>query len=281
MEIIDWVFRGYFLLLLLRLSIADTGQAAFNRAFQFVVKATDPALRMAVKFLPRRGRSAALWFCLFLIVFLRGLFFLAAAEADRVFDFSLLHWNFNLDHGLWWLGKSFVYFFALIFQFYAFIFSVQLLWPAGVPGEELKRLIDLALVPLRLDRWKPAGLFTAASLFLGVLWAWFGFAGLLMGSAPRWWLSPFLAAALVVRLIPATIGLVIVAVILNWLRVVGVGRWSSYGLESLAEVFLRPFRPLRLRVGAFDLTPLVVVIVLLFMERLLMLMLEGFVRLLT
>jgi len=280
MEIIDLVFRGYFLLLLLRLTITDTGQAAFNWVFQFIVKATDPAIRPMGRIFPRGGRAAVIWMCLGLLTLIRGLLFLSSASPSLLFDLHLVRWSFNSDHSLWWLGKSFIYFFTVVFQFYAFILTVHRLWPIGLPGEESKRLIDLALEPLRFKRWGLGGLFLVFSLILAAIWFWFGFTGMLVKTTPSWWRAPLLAAALMVRLIPVIIYLIIAVVILGWLRMFGMGRWSLHSLESLVEVFLRPLRGLQLRAGTWDLTPLVAVLILYFLERMLMELLTGIYRVL-
>lgn len=274
MDLIDLIFRVYFLFLFVRLVVADTGQAAFNRPFRFVIKATDPALSLPARLFGGRVRPA-LVICLGALIVLRGLLFLSARPESLDADFMVAVWNFNPTHGLWWVARSFLYFFTLLFQFYAFALAVSALWPRGVPGDEYKRLFDFSIAPVRVDRLHWSGFFFAFSVLLAAVWAWWAKAGLLLDSAPPWWGAPLLAAVLVVRLIPLVVYLILAAVILGWLRIFGAGGWGGSGLESLAELFLRPFRPLKLQVGRFDLTPLVAILLFYFAERFFAELLKG------
>ncbi len=265
MDLLPLLFNGYFLLLLLRLTIADTGQAAFNRIYRFIVKATDPVVVPLSRLPVRAGRPLSLWICLVLLVLIRGL----TLEAPSI-NFGAAVWSFDRSQLLWRPAASLVRYFNFIFQFYLFTLFIVRFWPPGMPGDETKRLIDFALPPVRLDRAGWGGLFAGYAVLLAAGRVGLASAGLLLPESSPWWGSPLIAVALAARLLPVIRYLIIAAVILSWLRAFSMGGGRFYGLESLAEVFIRPFRPLRLQVGSFDLTPLVAILVIYFVERLVM-----------
>ena len=78
MGIIETALSIYFILLLVRAVIPDTGQLTFNYPYRFIVKLTGPVVDNLAKIMGRSGRVGAPILGMLLLVILQGMFYAGA-----------------------------------------------------------------------------------------------------------------------------------------------------------------------------------------------------------
>ncbi|GAI46068.1 unnamed protein product, partial [marine sediment metagenome] len=108
MGIIETVLSIYFILLLIRAVIPDTGQMTFNQPYRVIVKLTGPVVNNLAKITDRIGRVWAPILGMLLLVILQGAIYAGATTVQaRIFDCGLTRWVFSSNRTFWGIGKSF------------------------------------------------------------------------------------------------------------------------------------------------------------------------------
>ena len=267
MGIIETALSIYFILLLIRAVIPDTGQLTFNHPYRFIVKLTGPVVDNLAKIMGRSGRIGAPILGMLLLVILQGMFYAGATTQEaQIFDCGLTPWIFSSNIAFWGIGKSLVSYLVLIYRVYALLLFISLVSPLSYSSDQISRLIKAMIRPIERFRQAqgiaPAILVVGFSLLLTAIWkiyqaiGWLGEEGMV----------PFKAGldsiALVVRLISFVILLIFARAILSWFN-----SSSRYGgplswLKLFTDPFMRPFRRMNLVIGSFDLTPLAAILAL-------------------
>ena len=267
MGFIETILSIYFILLLVRAVIPDTGQLTFNHPYRFIVKLTGPVVDNLAKIMGRSGRIGAPILGMLLLVILQGMFYAGATTQEaRIFDCGLIPWVFSSNVAFWGIGKSLVSYLVLIYRVYALLLFISLVSPLSYSSDQISRLIKAMIRPIERFRQAqgiaPAILVVGFSLLLTAIWkiyqaiGWLGEEGMV----------PFKAGldsiALVVRLISFVILLIFARAILSWFN-----SSSRYGgplswLKLFTDPFMRPFRRMNLVIGSFDLTPLAAILAL-------------------
>ena len=267
MGIIETALSIYFILLLVRAVIPDTGQLTFNHPYRFIVKLTGPVVNNLAKIMGRSGRVWAPILGMLLLVVIQGMFYAGATTQEaRIFDCGLIPWVFSSNVAFWGIGKSLVSYLVLIYRVYALLLFISLVSPLSYSSDQISRLIKAMIRPIERFRQAqgiaPAILVVGFSLLLTAIWkiyqaiGWLGEEGMV----------PFKAGldsiALVVRLISFVILLIFARAILSWFN-----SSSRYGgplswLKLFTDPFMRPFRRMNLVIGSFDLTPLAAILAL-------------------
>ncbi|MDP8215419.1 MAG: YggT family protein [Candidatus Euphemobacter frigidus] len=274
MGLLEPVFSIYFVLLLIRAVIPDTGQMTFNQPYRLVIKITRPVVDFLSRVFSRQNITPAPVLGMLLIIFLQGLLYMGrSGSGTGVFFLGLSRWNFATTMPFWGMGQSIVYYLILLYRLYAFLLIIALISPLESASDQVSRLAKRIIQPVEnvgRGRWPSLFiLFISFTFLLTGLWKIYQVIG---------WLEPE-------RLIPVKAGLDGIAIIipLSWvivfliiLRVVfsWFTRTRSSGgpltwLGLFTEPFLRPFRRLNLAIGTIDLTPLVAILAVVIAGRVL------------
>lgn len=273
MGLLGLLLSAYFILLLVRALIPDTGQMAFNQPYRMVVKLTEPVIAFSARLLPPRFRRlAALPAIGFLILFHAVLFMRQAGPGAGEFAWGFIRWNFLTGRPFWGLGAGLAHYLILTYRLSVFLLLIVLISPGAAP-DQVSRLIRTLLQPLfTLARDRRAAAVVLPLLFtagMTVLWRLYRSAGWLEGE------GPVLARALVNSLVlPLQLATVIVYLIffralLSWFQTDRRAAGAFVWLELFVEPFLRPFRRLNLVLGTIDLTPLAAIFAILIARRIL------------
>ena len=269
MGIIETALSIYFILLLVRAVIPDTGQLTFNYPYRFIVKLTGPVVDNLAKIMGRSGRVGAPILGMLLLVILQGMFYAGATTQEAlIFDCGLIRfpWAFSSNVAFWGIGKSLVSYLVLIYRVYALLLFISLVSPLSLSSDQISRLIKAMIRPIERFRQSQgialAIVIVGFSLLLTAIWkiyqavGWLGEEGMV----------PFKAGldsiALVVRLISFVILLIFARAILSWFNSSGRYGGPLSWLKLFTDPFMRPFRRMNLVIGGFDLTPLAAILAL-------------------
>ncbi len=273
MGLLGLLLSAYFILLLVRALVPDTGQMAFNQPYRLVVKLTEPVIAFAARLLPPRFRRLAALLAIGFLILLHGVLFMrGTGPGAGVYTWGFIRWSFLTGRPFWGLGAGLAHYLVLTYRLFVFLVLIVLISPGAAP-DQVSRLIRSLLQPLLTiarDRRATAAvlplLFTAA---MTVLWRLYRAAGWLAGEGPV--LGRALVNSLVLPLQLATVivYLIFFRALLSWFqpdrRSAGAFAW----LELFVEPFLRPFRRLNLVLGTIDLTPLAAIFAILIGRRIL------------
>ncbi len=283
MGLIELLFQFYFLLFLVRLSVPDSGQMAFNRMYKFVGSLTDPVLRFLGKVVPARPRFLAPLAALILIILIQGALYGNSGFAARSLNLGLGLWEFNTQLPFWGIAKSFSFYLVFLYRFYAFFLLIALFSPLMTSPDQLSRLVRKVVLPR--DKGKIgllilAGFFALALVLLRILYQ----AGSLVRPVIPVTVIPaaavFSAVTCLLPLIQIFIILIIIRAVFSWFASAPRMGLLSDWIEFLTDPFLLPFRRLGLRVGMLDLSPLVAIFALVIAGRLLTYLISQFYLLL-
>jgi len=268
MGFIETLLSIYFILLLIRAVIPDTGQLTFNHPYRFIVKLTGPVVDNLSKLLPQRGRMWAPITGMLLLIVLQGALYAGATTGQaRIFSCGISPWVFYSNRAFWGVGKSFISYLVLIYRFYFLLLFISLVSPLSSSSDQISRLIKGILRPLeRYHQTRPiipVVLVIGFSLILTGVWkiyqavGWLGAEGMVPLKAG------LNSIALLLPLISVIILLIIARVIISWLEFKGVSSAAFLSwLKLFSDQFLLPFKRLNLVFGGFDLTPLVAIFTL-------------------
>lgn len=275
--IIELVFPIYFVLLLVRLLVPDTGQMTFNLPYRFIVKLTRPVIDNLARLLPPSLKRLSPWLAIALLILLQGFFYSGDSGIYRVFQCGFARLFFASNQPLWGVGKSLLAYLLLLYRLYLFLLFVVLLSPLLNSSDQTARLIKLLLQPfekvLKLRWLAPALLFAVFVSALGAAWRFYQAIG---------WVTPqkaiFLKAiagglTVPVQLISVVNFLIIARAIFSWFAAIRPYRGPGFWLESITDPFLKPFKRMGLTAGNFDLTPLMAIFALYVLQRLLLIIL--------
>ncbi len=267
MGIIETALSIYFILLLIRAVIPDTGQLTFNHPYRFIVKLTGPVVNNLAKFMGRGGRVWAPILGMLLLVIIQGMFYAGATTGeDRIFICGLTPWVFSSNIALWGIGKSLVSHLVLIYQVYALLLFISLVSPLASSSDQISRLIKAMIRPLERFRQNrviaPAIVVVGFSLLLTVIWKIYQAVGWLRAEDMIPLKAGLDSIALLVRLISIIIWLIIARAIFSWFDSSGRYGGPLSWLKLFTDPFTRPFRRLNLVIGGFDLTPLAAILAL-------------------
>ena len=262
MGLLELVFSIYFVLILIRAVIPDTGQMTFNQPYRLAIKMTRPVIDFLSRAFSRQNITPASVLGMLLIILLQGLLYMGRSRSgEEVFFCGLSRWNFATTMPFWGVGQSIAYYLILLYRLYAFLLIIALISPLESASDQVSRLAKRIIQPLEnvaRGRWPALFiLFISFTFLLTGLWKIYHVIG---------WLGPE-------RLVPVKAVLDGIAIIIPLSLVIGfliilrvVFSWFTltrrYGgpltlLELFGETFLRPFRRLNLAIGAIDLTPVV------------------------
>jgi len=274
MGFIETILSIYFILLLVRAVIPDTGQLTFNHPYRFIVKLTGPVVDNLAKIMGRSGRVWAPILGMLLLVILQGMFYAGATTQEaRIFDCGLARfpWVFSSNLTLWGVGKSLVVHLVVIYRLYALLLLISLLSPLSASSDQISRLIKAMIRPLEgFGQYRaaaPAVLLVGFALILTAIWKVYQAIGWLAEEGMVPLKAGLSSLALLLQLISIIIFLIIARAIISWFD--SSGRYSNplSLLKQLSDPFLRPFRRLNLLVGSFDLTPLVAIFALILVRK--------------
>jgi len=279
MGLIQLIFSIYFIFLLIRLAVPNTGQMAFNQPYQLVVRFTRPVLEFLGKPFRRTPTALPAAVAIAALIFLQGLIYSGGEGISRYYDLKLVEKAyfdsiaFNPAASLWGVGLSIIYFLGLTYQFYFFLFLVTLVSPLQSSPDQISRLMKTLAFPMRKNRRGGGGsLLILAVGFAGtfyLLQMLFHSAGWTFSDPDILVKSVLAALALPLQLIGLIIILIVIRAILSWFPLSGRGRETISWLHALTYPVLYPFRKLKLNLGAFDLTPVVAIFALYLLRRLL------------
>lgn len=266
MGLLGLLLSAYYILLLARVIIPDTGQMAFNQPYRLVVKLTEPVIALSARFLPPRFRRLAALPAIGILILLHGVI-LRGEGGPRiaVFNWGFIRWSFSTGKPFWGLGASLAHYLVLTYRVFAFLFLVILVSPE-ISSDQVSRLIRTLAQPLiRLTRSRPAAAIFLPVSFTAVMsgtWLIYRALGWLEGEGGIFGPVLVTSLALPLQLTTVIVYLILFQAILSWFdggRRTGAFSW----LEFFVEPFLRPLRRLHLVVGSFDLTPLAAIFALL------------------
>jgi len=267
MGFIETVLSIYFILLLIRAVIPDTGQLTFNQPYRFIVKLTGPVVDNLAKIMGRSGRFWAPIMGMLLLVILQGMFYAGSTAPEaRIFDCGLIPWIFSSRVAFWGIGKSLVSYLVLIYRVYALLLFISLISPLSSSSDQISRLIKAMIRPMErfghARGMAPAILVVGFSLLLTVIWKIYQAVGWLGGEGMIPLKAGLNSLALTVRLISFIILLIFFRTILSWFN--SSGRYGGHlaWLRLFTDPFLRPFKRMNLVIGSFDLTPLAAIFAL-------------------
>jgi YggT family protein len=269
MGLIELFLQFYFILFLVRLSVADTGQMAFNRLFSSIIRLTGPVLRFLEKAVPRR---LAPLLALALIVLLQGFLSGNSGPAGRSLNVGLERWIFAARTPFWGVARSLASYLIFLYKFYAFFLLIALFSPLLTSPDQLSRLARKVVIPR--DKGKAGLLILAAcfALVLALLRALYQAGGLIAPILPAAAIPGFAVLSSFSCLLPLVqvfIILIIVRAILSWFAAAPRMGLLSDWIEFLTDPFILPFRRMGLRLGMIDLSPLAAIFALVIARRLL------------
>jgi YggT family protein len=267
MGIIETALSIYFILLLIRTVIPDTGQLTFNHPYRVVVKLTGPVVNNLAKLLPRRGWIWAPITGMLLLIILQGAFYAGATTVQaRIFKCGISHWTFYSNQAFWGVGKSFMSHLVLIYRFYLLLLFISLVSPLSSSSDQVSRLIKGLIRPLErsgpVRAIAPVMVVVGFYLILTVIWKIYQAIGWLGAEEMVPLKAGVDSIALLVPLISFISLLILARAVISWFD--SSGRYTSAfsWLKLFSDPFLLPFRRLNLIVGSFDLTPLVAILAL-------------------
>jgi len=265
MGLVGLLLSVYFILLLIRALVPDTGQITFNQPYRMVVKLTEPAVAFFARLLPPRARRRAAFPALGAVILLRGIILMGDPGLESgLFSWGFTGWRFTAAQPFWGVGCALAGYLVLVYQLFALLLLVILITPDAASFDQVSRLIRTLLQPLiriARGRWPAAAalplLFTAAMALLWMLYGalgWVDAAGMSVGKT--------LVNSLVIplRLARVIVYLIIFRAILSWFDAARRSSGPFAWLELFVEPFLRPFRRFNLVLGRIDLTPLAAIV---------------------
>ncbi len=262
MGLVGLLLSVYFILLLIRALVPDTGQITFNQPYRMVVKLTEPAVAFFARLLPSRSRRRAAFPALGAVILLRGIILMGGESA--IFSWGFTEWRFAAARPFWGVGCALAGYLVLVYQLFALLLLVILITPGSASFDQVSRLLRTLLQPLirtARGRWPAAAalplIFTAA---MALLWSLYGALGWV--EAAEMSVGKTLVNSLVIPLQLATviIWLIIFRAILSWFDAARRSGGPFAWLELFVEPFLRPFRRFNLVLGRVDLTPLAAIV---------------------
>ncbi len=273
MGLLGLLLSAYFILLLVRALVPDTGQMAFNQPYRLVVKLTEPVISFSARFLPARFRRLAALPAIGFLILLHGVLFTReAGPGAGEFTWGFIRWSFLTGRPFWGLGAGLAHYLVLSYRLFFFLLLIVLISPGAAP-DQVSRLIRSLLQPLfKLARDRRAAAIVLPLLFtagMTVLWRLYRAAGWLEGEGAV--LGRALVNSLVLPLQLATVivYLIFFRALLSWFEATRRSTGPSVWLEHFVEPFLRPFRRLNLVLGTIDLTPLAAIFAILIARRIL------------
>ena len=279
MAFIEYIFQIYFVFLLIRLLIPDTGQMAFNRVYQLTVKFTDPVLSFLGRAFPSGTRRMVPLLAIFILILIQGLIYNGYGSTERILSLGIENWRFKGLSSFWGWAKSLAFYLIFIYRFFAFLLLIVLFSPFVDSSDQLARLVKGLIRPfLKLGRGKfspLAILFLLFSLILTLLWSAYGKLDYLDLPGLILLRSALCAAVLLIGLLSLFTVLIVVRVIFSWLNIFGIRSGSVELLFFVTEPFLSPLRRLNLRIENWDFTPLVAIFILIMVKKFLFLALGG------
>jgi uncharacterized protein YggT (Ycf19 family) len=267
MGIIETVFSIYFVMLLIRAVIPDTGQMTFNQPYRLVVKLTDPAIANLAKIMPRQRRAWTPVLGMLLLMIVQGAIYAGGKNVQaRIFDCGLIPWVFSPERKFWGVGKSFIVYLVLIYRLYALLFLIYLVSPLSHSSDQISRLIKGMFRPWeRFSRARivaPVIGIVGFSLLLTVIWKLYQGLGWLRAEGMIPVKAGLNSIALLIQLLSVIIFLIVFRAVISWFDSSGRYGGPLSWLKVFTDPFIRPFRHLNLVIGRFDLTPLVAIFVL-------------------
>ncbi len=267
MGILETLLSVYFILLLIRAVIPDTGQLTFNQPYRFVVKLTSPVVNSLAKFLPWRGGVWAPITGMLLLIILQGALYAGATTMQsRIFNCGISLWVFSPNQAFWGVGKSFISYLVLIYRFYLLLLFISLVSPLSSSSDQVSRLIKGLIRPLEksgpVRAAAPVMVVVGFYLILIVIWkvyqaiGWLGAEGMVPLKAG------VDSIALLLPLISFISLLIFARAIFSWFDSSGRYSGALSWLKLFSDPFLLPFRRLKLVFGGFDLTPIVAIFTL-------------------
>ncbi|MDP8237073.1 MAG: YggT family protein [Candidatus Erginobacter occultus] len=265
MGLVGLLLSVYFILLLIRALVPDTGQITFNQPFRMVVKLTEPVVAFFARLLPPRSRRRAAFPALGAVILLRGIILMGDPGLESgIFSWGFTGWRFAAAQPFWGVGCALAGYLVLVYQLFALLLLVILITPDAASFDQVSRLIRTLLQPLIRTvrgRWPAAAalplIFTAVMALLWILYGalgWVDAAGMSVGKT--------LVNSLVIplRLARVIVYLIIFRAILSWFDAARKSSGPFAWLELFVEPFLRPFRRFNLVLGRIDLTPLAAIV---------------------
>jgi len=183
----------------------------------------------------------------------------------------LVPWWFNTRAPFWGVAKSFASYLVFLYQFYAFFLLIALFSPLMTSADQLSRLVRKVVLPR--DKGKFGLLILAGSfaLALALIRTIYQVGGLMRPVIPPAAIpgvTVISSIACLLPLIQVFIILIIVRAVLSWFASAPRLGLISDWIEFLTDPFLLPFRRLGLRVGMWDLSPLVAIFALIIGRKL-------------
>ncbi len=268
MGLLGFLLSVYFILLLIRALVPDTGQITFNQPYRLVVKLTEPAVAFSARLLPPRFRRLAALPPLAAAVLVQGVILMGeSAPRTGIFAWGFSSWGFALGQPFWGVGAALARDLVLVYRLFALLLLTVLITPDSASFDQVSRLVRTLLQPLlRLTRgrWPAAAVgplvFTAAMVLLWKLYAALGWV-----SGEETSIGRTLVNSLVIPLQLATVivYLIFFRAILSWFDAARRSSGPFIWLELFVEPFLRPLGRLHLVLGRIDLTPLAAIVALL------------------
>ena len=260
MGLLGLLLSAYFILLLVRALVPDTGQMAFNQPYRLAARLTEPVISFSARLLPLRFRRLAALPAIGFLILLHGVVLTGASGPQAgAFDWGFVRWVFIPAQPFWGLGKSLAHYLVLSYRVFAFLFLVVLVSPE-ISSDQVSRLIRTLVQPLtRALRGRGTAaaalplIFTAA-MFL--LWRFFGAVGWVGAEGMMIGKTLVNSLVLVLRLATVIIYLIFFRAVLSWFE--ASRRWTGpfAWLELFVEPFLRPFWRFKLILSRIDLSPL-------------------------
>ena len=149
MGLIQLIFSVYFIFLLIRLTVPNTGQMAFNQPYQLVVKFTRPVLDFLGRPFRRPPSAALAALAVGLLILIQGLISTGGEGVSPVYDLYFARLIFHPSSSLWGVGKSLIYFLGLTYRIYFFLMMITLVSPLRDSSDQISRLIKMLAFPLR------------------------------------------------------------------------------------------------------------------------------------
>ncbi len=260
MGLIGLLLSAYFVFLLIRAVVPDTGQMAFNQPFRLVVKLTEPVIAFSARLLPPGSRRLAALPAIGLLILLHGVIFMGDSDPRAgIFSWGFISWDFATARPFWGLGAALGHYLVLTYRFLAFLFLVVLISPE-ISSDQVSRLIRTMVQPLiRVVRSRPAAavlLPTAFTAAMAGLWSLLQALGGLGGEGRIFIRSLINSLVIPLQLTTLIIYLIIFQALLSWFDAGRRGAGAFSWLEFFVEPFLKPLRRFNLVLGRIDLTPL-------------------------
>ena len=264
MGFIGLLLSAYFVLLVIRAVVPDTGQMAFNQPFRLVVKLTEPVVAFSARLLPPRSRRLGALPAIGLLILLHGIVFMGESGPQAgVFTWGFSDWSFVTVRPFWGLGAAVAHYLVLSYRILAFLLLVVLISP-DISSDQVSRLIRSLIQPLvraARSRAAAAGLLPVLfTLVISGLWRLYLALGWLGGEGALILRTLIDSLVLPLQLTTLVIYLIFFQAILSWFDGGRRGGGPFSWLEFFVEPFLKPLRRLNLVLGRIDLTPLAAIV---------------------